>query len=196
MSYQPEERYWTDYLRIALPAIGLVLLIGVFWYWAGALIGGDDDGGDGQVSEVTLADVPDIDASPTAPTSSPVPTLAPSPGPPPTPATNAAPPTPVPPTPTTEPEETAEASTCGANATTTYEVGQTVVTNSNVNMRQEASTSSDVVEELDAGTELEIRGGFVDGGEGQCDWWPVTRPGSGQEGFVREDLLQPAGDGQ
>ena len=28
VSYQPEERYWTDYLRIALPVFGLLLLIG------------------------------------------------------------------------------------------------------------------------------------------------------------------------
>src|SRR4051794_6192386 len=39
VSYQPEERYWTDYLRIALPVIGLLLLIGLLWYWASALIG-------------------------------------------------------------------------------------------------------------------------------------------------------------
>ncbi|MBA2598194.1 MAG: hypothetical protein H0V00_16350, partial [Chloroflexia bacterium] len=39
VSYQPEERYWTDYLRIALPVIGLLVLIGLLWYWASALIG-------------------------------------------------------------------------------------------------------------------------------------------------------------
>ena len=34
----PDDRYWTDYLRIALPVIGLLLVIAVFWYWAQQLI--------------------------------------------------------------------------------------------------------------------------------------------------------------
>ena len=41
-TYQTEERYWTDYLRIALPIAGLLLLLSVFWFWASSFIGDDN----------------------------------------------------------------------------------------------------------------------------------------------------------
>ncbi len=34
IQFQPEERYWSEYLRIALPIIGLLLMVGLFLYWA------------------------------------------------------------------------------------------------------------------------------------------------------------------
>ncbi len=43
VSYQPEERYWTDYLRVALPVVGLLLMLGLFLFWANQLINPDED---------------------------------------------------------------------------------------------------------------------------------------------------------
>ena len=39
---QPE-RYWTDYLRIALPVIGLIVMLAVFIFWVQAIIGNDSN---------------------------------------------------------------------------------------------------------------------------------------------------------
>lgn len=51
-AYQPEERYWTDYLRIALPVLGLLLILGLLWFWATQLIGGDPDTTDPEPTEI------------------------------------------------------------------------------------------------------------------------------------------------
>lgn len=41
--YQPEERYWTDYLRIAAPVVGVILMLGLVWFWVANMLGDDND---------------------------------------------------------------------------------------------------------------------------------------------------------
>jgi hypothetical protein len=186
VSFQPEERYWTDYLRIALPVAGLLVLLGLLWYWAGSFIGGGSDSPIptptqvlGQVTPIN-APTATLAASPTAPA------VAAATGPPPTPTVinpTVAPPTPVP---TSQPGAANTNPAC-VNLPT-YEQGETVVTKEDVNLRQDATTESASLGVLAAGTELQITGRFIDLAD--CDWWPVTDPATGQSGHVREDFLQ------
>jgi hypothetical protein len=43
IEYYAEERYWTDYLRIILPIIGVLLFLILLYLWALAFLRGDDD---------------------------------------------------------------------------------------------------------------------------------------------------------
>ncbi len=193
MSFQPEERYWTDYLRIALPVIGLLILIALLWYWASALIGGPGDA-EPTPMPTPFTEVVATEAPPATPMPSPTPTapaITPTPG--------------VPPTATAEPvinptvpaaEPTTAAAPSGQNTLPecqgrdTYDPGTTVVTSADVNLRSEATTESASLGLLPAGTQLQVTGSFVDLPD--CDWWPVTDPATGQAGFVREDFLEAA----
>ena len=187
VSYQPEERYWTDYLRIALPVVGLLVLIGLLWYWASALIG-DSGTQPPPTPELAAAITPVNESTPPPPTPTAV-VIAPTPGPPEPTATTAPAVAPSPtPLPTQAPAAAAEANPC-ANMPV-YEVDSLVSTIDTVNLRPTASTDQAPVVELGPGTQLRITGNFQE--TGQCDWWPVTVVETGQSGFVREDFLQAA----
>lgn len=192
MSFQPEERYWTDYLRIALPVIGLLILIALLWYWASALIGGPS-GTEPTPMTTPFTEVVATEAAPASPVPSPTPTapaITPTPGVAPTPAavTN--------PTVAPQPTAAADGATTGGNTLPecqnrdTYDPGTTVVTTSEVNFRTEATSESASLGILPAGTQLQTTGTFVDLPD--CDWWPVNDPATDQNGFIREDFLQVA----
>jgi hypothetical protein len=188
VSYQPEERYWTDYLRIALPVIGLLLLVGLLWYWATALIG-DGTAQPPSTPELAAVITPINEATPAPPTATAV-ILAPTPGPPPTPTPTIAPP-PVQPTAAPAPT-TAPAAATGDNPCANlpvYQVGNRVRTTSELNLREGPTVDSAALTVLPSGTELEVTGEFAEAG--QCDWWPVKVVASGQEGFVIEQFLEP-----
>jgi len=189
VSYQPEERYWTDYLRIALPVIGLLLLIGLLWYWASALIG-DGAGQPPATQEVPVVITPINEATPAPPTATAV-VIAPTPGPPVAPT-----PTPVTPAPAaTQPvaQPTAAPTTAADNPCANmpvYPVGALVTTTEQVNLRDQPTTEgSNVLQSLPAGTQLQVTGEFSEAG--QCDWWPVIVTETNQAGFVIEQFLQP-----
>jgi uncharacterized protein YgiM (DUF1202 family) len=191
VSYQPEERYWTDYLRIALPVIGLLLLIGLLWYWASALIG-DGSGQPPPTPEMAAVITPINEATPAPPTATAV-VIAPTPGPPPVPT--ATPPPAVAPTQQATAQTPPAASSDPQNPCASmpvYEVGSVVTTTDEVNLRDGPTTESAAVVVLPAGTRLQVTGDFQEAG--QCDWWPVTVTDSGQSGFVIEQYLQPVSE--
>ncbi len=180
MSYQPEDRYWTDYLRIALPIAGLLLLLGVFWYWASSFIGDDND--DPQLTQIAVVETP-ISASTQTPTVSAAVTLEPAQTVAPTqesaqPTTDAAAPT-----------ATTGTAENGGSTGSGFTEGQKVVVNDNdVNLRATSSTDSEILAILMDGDELSINSSeSVD--DGTYVWWNVTMT-DGTEGWVVGDFIE------
>jgi hypothetical protein len=171
VSYQPEERYWTDYLRIALPVIGLLLMLGLFWYWASALI---DNGSDTEPTPTPLVAATEISApTPTATAGAQV-AITPTTGPPPqnTP-TGAQPPA----VPTNTPVPTpAQTGACEAPQVD-FPVNSTVITQEDgVRLRSVPSSAgpeTEIVDTLNTGTLMTITGAAQCGADGLL-WWPVS----------------------
>ncbi|MGH2533095.1 MAG: SH3 domain-containing protein [Thermomicrobiales bacterium] len=205
VSYQrEEERYWTDYLRIALPVIGLLLMLGLFWYWAQSLIGDDDDEQPTQVSEILSPETP-------TPTEQLPVSITATPG-----GNEAAQ------TDTGEDAEPTETPTDETDGTTgqqadeqdgadqaepdaddveqpldeqddaeeegRFAVNDAVVVATDVlNMRSEPSTDSDVVVELLEGAELTVVGETV---PGENYFWVEVEDIEGNVGYVADEFLE------
>jgi hypothetical protein len=164
--------------------VGLLLLLGLFWYWASTLIG-DDDNDPGNITP-TVAIV--IDSTETATVTATVGTGITA-----TEGTGQN----VDETPTVEsgtdetPTEEATEDT-GEPVSNTFEVDESVATTEGgINFRSAPDSSDDtnVIDTLDAGTELTITGPAVEGDDGNI-WWPVNDPASGEDGYVVEDYLE------
>lgn len=178
LTYYAEERYWTDYLRIAAPILGVVLMLVLFWIWASSFLGDDDNGnGTGNIADATgTSSLPIIGASPSASARADVTG---------TPQIIVTTPPAVPTTPADVVPTEAPPVTGGGEI---YNGAIVAVANTGVegvNMRAEATTSAGVVAVLIDGTQLTVNGDPVES-EGLI-WWPVT--GESGTGWIAADFL-------
>jgi hypothetical protein len=192
IQFQPEDRYWTEYLRIALPIIGLILMLGLFWYWATQIIGDDDNSSDPVATETTGV-VETIAAEPTdTGEATQEQTVANTPEP----TEEEAAPTATEEEsadgeqPTEEPAEEEPTEEPAEEGESEFAPDDVVVVNdSDVNMRSEPTTAEEnIVTTLQAGDVLTI----ADGPE-EADgivWYNVVTEG-GEEGWVSADFLDP-----
>lgn len=203
------ERYWTDYLRIALPVIGLILMLSLFIFWIGNIISDNDTESTPTVVALTEQSV--------APTAAVTPTL------PPTVEGGAAETSTVASgageaasTEASADASVAEASDGGdaaasddsaaadespadeateepADSAATFAEGDAVVTSDGgVNLRSDPTTAdgnTNILATLEAGTELTVVSGpeTADG----IEWYEV-QPVDGDSGWVSADYLEAA----
>jgi hypothetical protein len=191
-NFQPEERYWTDYLRIALPVVGLLLMLGLFLFWAGELIG--DEAEPTNTPDVALVEENNVPPTETPTSEADVALQASSaPG-----ATSQTP------TPSqagegaaTKPTATATTAPAETEPTATTEpttgelaIGATAVVNEDaVNCRGDPTTESAAITQLTVDTTVTILDGPVDAED--YTWWYVELE-DGTSGWVVSDYLSPA----
>ena len=202
------ERYWTDYLRIALPIIGLILMLSLFIFWVGSIINNNGDGDQTPTAPVALIEntAPPTPAGgqPTATVAPPSaaastgggagtePSQAPSEqasadqsasGTEPTqPAADQATETPADEQPTAEPSS-------GGDGTTFAVDDQVVVNDDNVNIRDAAGTDAASVGTVSTGDALTIVSGPENANN--YDWYEVTTA-DGTDAWIAAQYLDPA----
>lgn len=177
MSYESEERYWTDYLRVALPVIGLLLMLALFWWWAQQFIGSDGDSGDvaqsTRTAEVATAPVLTPTATAEVQLTAAADTEAPT-------------------------RDTSGASNDGTPSADTntedcgFAKGDTVqVTEDEVNLRSDPDASADnVVEQMNAGTLLSIVENCYVEDEAGNQFWRVRNQQTSKAGYVSADYIE------
>jgi hypothetical protein len=188
VSYQREdERYWTDYLRVALPIVGLLLLVGLLWFWLASIIGDDSEN---DPTPTPATSVTQIAAATSTATTQAVVDITPTTGVPvgqPTATSGGEQPPP------TNTPEGGEAPTEVPAEEGRFAEGETVVTNTDdVNIRSSPTTQEDnVVDQVvEPGSELVITGPSEEGDDRL--WWPVENPETGLTGYVADELIDPA----
>ncbi|CAA9570128.1 MAG: hypothetical protein AVDCRST_MAG49-3518 [uncultured Thermomicrobiales bacterium] len=205
VSYQPEERYWTDYLRIALPVVGLLLLLGLFVFWTQGLIGDDSD------EEPTAPVAGEVIVQPTVPpVASPTIVITPQAGTQPAGNQAAVVPTPTgaaagagqetateapaaeetPPADTAAADEDPDAGETGVEGE--FVEGDAVVVSNpeGANLRDDTSSDATLVRELAEGDALTILGGPTES-SGGLSWYRVSDD-QGNEGYVVDTAIDAA----
>ena len=161
-NYYDEERYWTDYIRIAAPIVGVIILVVLLWFWIASFLGDDDnDPNDAAEGTTTIT----------------LPTITSSPGETPDAGSTPSPPVVAPTATTPAGGGTAVATdTPDPGGPTDIYLGATVeVANTDgtgVNVRETASTSSAILTVFLDGTQSQTIDGPVEA-EGFI-WWQVT----------------------
>jgi uncharacterized protein YgiM (DUF1202 family) len=165
---------------VILPVVGLLLLLGLFWYWASTLIGDDGNSpGATSTSAVAIVITPENPtATVTSETNLPVQTTEAGAGSG-DQATGAA----------TNPasDATNPPATDATTGNPKFAMDDIVTTNDSVNMRSDPTTTGDLIITLDVGVELTIIGGPETADN--YTWWQVQDQSTGDEGWVVEDAL-------
>jgi hypothetical protein len=182
LEYYSEERYWTDYLRIILPILGVLIFLVLLYLWALAFLRDDEDppGQTGAAATVTLpvitadaTDTPRVGATGTPRIVVTAPPIQPTP-----PGQ-----TPAEPTPTDEPADTPI-----EPAGEIFVGGQIRVANTageGANMRSEPTTDAGVIAVVLDGTVMDVIGGPEEALG--FTWWNVS--GDQGEGWIVENYL-------
>ncbi len=167
-TYYPEERYWTDYLRIAAPVLGVIILLGLAWFWLSHLIGGSGGAATTPTTTATSGNPAIITGSPTTTSISGTPRVIST-------ATTAS--------------GAGTPSTTGGKLASGVAVVVANTGGSGANMRDAPTTGGTVVATLADGDKLTITGDSVDA-DGHT-WWPV-KTSDGKTGYVVADYLKPS----